>query len=90
MSSVLPNLRIGTPLALCSQNIGIPFEHKSYFIQIDLDDVHWILRFAAPQGSSSRGRVILETTRRQYKANVEKRYLATVGKVKQRPLCHQL
>ena len=77
LSSVLPNLRIGTPLALCFQKVGTPFEHKSYFIQIALDGVHWILRFAAPGGNNSRGRVILETTRRQYKANVEKRYPAT-------------
>ena len=77
MSTVLPNLRIGTPLALCSQKVGTPFEHKSYFIQIALDGVHWILRFAAPGGNNSRGRVILETTERQYEANVEKRFPAT-------------
>ena len=78
MSNLLPNLGIGTSLSLCFKRVGTPFEHKSYFIQITLDGVHWILRFAAPQEPKSRGRVILETTQRQYEATEEKSLPATV------------
>lgn len=78
LSKELPNLGIGTSLSLCFKGVGTPFEHKSYFIQITLDGVHWILRFAAPQELKSRGRVILETTQRQYEATEEKSVPATV------------
>ena len=83
LSNVLPKLCVGTVLSLCFKNVQTPFEHKSYFIQIALDGVCWVLRFAAPQDLKSRGRVILETTQRQYEGiTVEKSFPATAETLK--------
>ena len=46
--------------------------------------VHWILRFVAPQESESRGRVILETTQRQYEDTTVERSLPITAEILER------
>ena len=77
ISEFLPNLDVGTELSICFWMVDTPFEYKNYFIRIQLGKSQWVLRFEDPQDDEVNGRMILEISRRQSSATVERTFTAT-------------